>query len=420
MLTKYSGARVTHEYLLNNLESSKGKEHLTSTGLATMDPDQTVRPSLRAAQSEFDAIEESWIEINVYLANYLDLVTEELPGLPTIALFRHPRSVVASLVQRGWFETVVDVRHVSPAIDDWQELNQFQRVCEYVSHVNDALLESCPDHLRLEDLTGNPHAFQVALAMVGITCQAPSPHELDERVDSSNASPRFSLEQEKDFERILGMVCTKLGYSTNGGVGGPLPIHHPPTPRHRTSFNRATTKPFFDSVAGQAIPLEVSPRKFTRVGVEQTGRVSSNFAGKHTHIILGGSTWTTANPTTGWPASHDSEYICQVDIGFDSASSVTLMLLEYDQNSRAKPPRRLLRLREGNQYVMFRCLAKTRSFDLAIYASAGAEQLSIRNCRLLRYPQDFLPKSPHLLNQRAASSNETTRDQPESFPSKDR
>lgn len=418
MLTQYSDARVTHEYILNNLDSPSGKEHLTSAGLALMDADQVVRPALRAAQSEFDEIKEPWIEINVYLANYLDLLDEEMPRIPTIALFRHPRSVVASLVHRGWFETVLDVHHVSPAVDDWQNMSQFQRVCEYVSHVNNALLDSCQDHLRLEDLVASPQAFQSGLASAGVTSALPSPIELEMRVDPSNAVPYFSADEEKDFDRILGTLCTRLGYFPQGGIDGPLPIQLAKSPPV-SSFNRADITPFFDSVAGQAIPLEVDPRKFTRVGILETGIVATNFADKHTHIILGGSSWKTTNPDAGWPASHDSEYVCEVDVRFDSTSPVTLMLLEYDREHTAFPPRRLLRLRQGRQYVMFRCLAKANRFDMAIYASAGVQRLSITDCKLSRYPQDFLPKSPHLLTENSPRFDEVTNAQSKPLSSKE-
>jgi len=303
---------------------------------------------------------------------------------------------VASLIQRGWFQTVVDDQNLSPDLHNRHSPSQFQRICQYVAHVNNALLDSCQQHVRLEDLVTSPQAFQVFLASSGILTSPPSPLELETKIDPSIATPNFSSEEEKYFERILGPMLARLGYSLGGEVDRPLPLHVA-TPQRLSSFDRADTGTFFDSVSRRTIPLKIDPRKFTRVGIEESGWVESAFNDKHTHIILGGSTWTMTNTEAGWPASHDSEYVCQVDVDFDSSFPVTLMLLEYNQEQMALRPRRLLRLRGRSQHVMFRCLAEAHSFDVAVYASAGAQRLVITACRLSRFPGGFLPASPLLL-----------------------
>ena len=397
LLAGCTESRVTHEYILNNPKSAHGPEHLTSAGIAMLDPETTIRPALVAAQEEFDAIGNgSWIEVNVYLPHYLDMVATELHQTRIIALFRHPRAVVASLMRRGWFETVVDVNHVQPEVDRWADLTQFERVCHYVEQVNMGLLASCRDAIRLEDLTKSPERFQAVMAEAGVRCSPPGLAEFSREVDASGPVMDFSAQQEEDFARILGDMCSSLGYALAGSVKRPLSIHAAAA-RRAGEFTRAPIGPFFDAVRARATLLPVNMKKSIRVGIGQDGKVKPRFAKAHTHIVIGGSTWTEMKKESGWAAEDQSEYVVQLDVAFTSAQPVSLLLLEFVERVRERPARRLLRLRGGEQSVMFRCSSATTRFDLVVYASAGASSLTVSRCDLWRYPSNTVPSSVTLL-----------------------
>ena len=423
ILENHAEARVTHEHILNNLGSRSKTEHMTSAGVADFPLESLIEPALASARSEFSNMEGSWIEINVYLAPYLDLLEGELPSSEKIALFRNPRAVVASLLKRHWFDTTVDVHHVRPLVDGWESLNQFERVCHYVAHTNAALLNHCTASLRLEDLVESPERFQVSLAKVGIICELPSQEELAGRVDASPPRSNFTAVEEKSFERILGDTCSRLGYHLGGERSGLLPLPRRSDP-DSNRFVRSTAQSFFDAVIERATVMNVDLNHATRVGLKRSGNISTRLKkrriplrrlswmrrflslverrrihlNRHIHLVLGGSSWDKSDQDEGWDISPESEYIVKLNSRFESEEPVTLMLLEYNDNVRTSPPRRILRLRGGDQSVMFRCQEETGRFDLAVYGSAGIQFLAVEQFSLWRYEKDFTPRAIELLN----------------------
>jgi hypothetical protein len=397
ILGRHTEARVTHEYILNNLGSGPRAEHMTSAGVADFPPESLIEPALASALSEFSNTDGTWIEINVYLAPYIDLLEKELPISEKIALFRHPRAVVVSLLKRHWFDTVVDVHHVRPLVDNWEDLNQFERVCHYVAQTNAALLGGCTSFLRLEDLVASPEAFQVSLAKVGIICGLPSKAELADKVDASSFRSDFSATEEKSFERILGDTCSRLGYDLRGERTGPLPPRRRAEPNPKR-FVRLSTQSFFDAILDQASVMDVDLDRATRFGLDRNGRIFTKFRKRHVHLVVGGSSWDESGKDKGWESVADAEYVVKVNSRFESMEPVTLMLLEYDLCVRKLPPRRILRIRGGNQSVMFRCREETSRFDLAIYGTAGIKFLAVEEFVLWRYHKDFTPRATELLN----------------------
>jgi len=396
-LTASTQSRVTHEYILNNIVGDLGQEHLTSSGIALLDKEKNIKPALKAAKSEFATADStSWIELNVYVPHYIDLLKSEVPNAKTVALFRHPRAVVASLLKRGWFETTIDVNHIQPHVSNWSELNQFERVCHYVAQLNLTLIESCSDLIRLEDLTKSPQDFQVTMAKAGLSCEQPNIEHFARRVDASWSSLNFSLDQDKAFGRILGDICSRLGYGLSGEIVEKMPVHKSPALVSNKSSQK-DIKPFFETILSKSATLKVDLEAVTRFGIDQDGKISEKFAQAHTHLVLGGSSWDASIANTGWPASQELEYVVRLEVAFESKSPVNLMLLEYIDGVRVAPPRKLLRVKEGEQLVMFKCKNKIEKFDLAVYASAGASRVNVLKCSLFQYEREFVPVSPNLL-----------------------
>src|SRR5690606_34172411 len=117
-----------HEFALNHRydggELRQEKRTFTDFRAIMSDPIEAT-DLMREARTFVDDGEADWAEANVYLGHLLPQLRDVFPDAFLIHLYRHPKDVVRSLINRDWYDTPEDPFHPAMNVEGWADLSQF-------------------------------------------------------------------------------------------------------------------------------------------------------------------------------------------------------------------------------------------------------------------------------------------------------
>ena len=78
-----------------------------------------------------ETIDGDYGEANVYLERVLNELQDVFPEAEFVHLYRDPKDVVRSLMNRDWYEVPEDNKHPVMGVPFWSKMSQFEKVCWY-------------------------------------------------------------------------------------------------------------------------------------------------------------------------------------------------------------------------------------------------------------------------------------------------
>ena len=212
-----------HDWTLNHRRTEDGYELDKRTGddfMGLVESKKTAAALIRQAAAHHRSIlPGDVLEANVYLPAFLDELRNEAPEAEFIHLHRDGRDVVRSILNRGWYDTPMDRRHLAIPVAQWDELNQFERACWYYRHTQETLMGATATRISFERMVSDREYLTQTLGELGLVIHPLlARDEFDKHIDP-NASAEFptyehwGAEYQRSFERICGEVQAALGYA---------------------------------------------------------------------------------------------------------------------------------------------------------------------------------------------------------------
>lgn len=221
MLNQATPILAQHEFTLNHryTEQLLTSEKRTSHGFTELiNSPKEVKQLLAESRAWIEEQPTDYAEANVYLERFPLLLQEVFPEAQLIHLYRSPRDVVRSLMNRDWYDTPQDTRHPILPIYGWQTMDQFSKVCWYVRQTNESLMMLCRDRLQFERMVTDMDYFVTKLQQIGIpvyprllTNYFGQKVNVNRRYDFPEYQS-WSVSQKAQFHAICDPVAIELGY----------------------------------------------------------------------------------------------------------------------------------------------------------------------------------------------------------------
>lgn len=318
-----------HEFTLNHVFDAQGgvvAEKRTHAGFTALQGDADAAGRLLLeARKYVDALEQDFLECNVYLAHFLPQLRLLFPEATLVELHRDPKAVVRSLLNRDWYDTPEDDRH--PVLDDprWAGATQLERACLYVRGTRELIARFAERRAALEELSASREALKDFFAALGIAFYPLLAQEVFATRVNANVSAAvgpydtWSAADKATFDQL----CAAQG-----------------SPPARTLRQRARTlyrlgRP---SLLPRLAPWHVQLER-TRGALSVTGSRERNG-----RILVGGGHWQKLRPWLhGW-RNRPSSYLkvtCRAEV---PAGELVVFGLSYDAQGRLLHAKRISRM----------------------------------------------------------------------------
>ena len=384
VLDKASSAASRHEFMLNHrLQDGQPVEdkHTADGFVELQDAPGKALELLAGLRPWVENLGRDYAEVNVYLESFIDEVQETYPEAKLVHLHRRPSDVVASVMNRDWYDTPEDDRHPRQGVEGWGGMGQFRRACWYVRCVNERLAGRCALRLCFEKMVKGPDELERVLSLAGIAFYPRLAKGLQGRRINEGRRSEFpayagwSRARRAKYHAICDEVNRLLGYPERSlvmtlaamaarAVGALL---HGGAYVRPDEGEAAPAQPLdVDIHAGQASPDML---------VERDGK-GLRFVppqGRNGYYLLGGGAWHNAAPGAGWEAQLAHYYRGDLRCTIAGGGSARLFCLLYAQDGAAIGKRPLVRLRHGktDYHFSFRPGSGTATFNLALYMPGG-------------------------------------------------
>jgi len=402
---------VRHEYMLNQayFDGEASDKQTAAYGRLAADRDRVGR-LLADAWERRDRVDKDYAEVNVYLESQPDLLRSYFPDARYVLLTRDPRQVVRSIVNRGWYETPVDLAHRAVDAPEWAAQGQFGRACLYVADTLRRLRGLCSDHIRLEDATADLAGLTRRLEALGIVVHprlAAAAHGQVVDPTGKFAFPRseaWTPEQGAAYARFCGPQAAALGYDGGAAASAASPaaaaaappaappppeiLHDgppPPAARWRLHGYRAEPgapdaciAPTPDNLARRHATLGGYPwqpgvaragrRRLWRIALDRLHTLGARLAARAARIAGG------AAPPAGWPARPGTWITGGVQAELTGRGRVALYLLGFDGRSNRLIQKKMLGVltaERGSLEIACRVHPDADRFDIAFYSLLG-------------------------------------------------
>jgi hypothetical protein len=389
MLEKATPCKARHELTLNysyiNQELVEDKHTAEGYRDFAKNP-ANAEKMLHHSRAWIESFPEDYAEANVYLEPFLEQAFKIFPDATFVHLYRDPRDVVRSIINRNWYDTLWDDRHPVMNVPNWKELSQLEKACWYVCETNKSLMSNCEYALKLEEITADIKVFINSLEKIGIPVY-PRLAELEFKnkinTNYNYTFPHYSnwsIEQKTTFNRKCFETNAALGYETDST---PLAAICSSFFRLKRVCNKMLRD--FRKHKGKNNPQELFAYDFTRKvkynltasdctvvnsieGLELLPEKGSN-----AYLIIGGGDWHKNNSENGWPVEIGASYLVTVDAMLTPDGTARIFCLMYNNTGELMERRALGTLRNSlmPQDFAFKARSDVKRFKLAVYMSAA-------------------------------------------------
>jgi hypothetical protein len=411
MLDRSANVTSRHEFTLNHRYdgSTLRAEKRTGAGFTDLlaDGDKS-RRLLGEAIDWISHLPGDYVECNIYLESMFATVREVAGDAQFVHLHRNPADTVRSLMNRGWYDTPEDDRHMPM---DWSgdpETRQFEQCCRYVAGVHDRLLVEGLPRISFEQMTTDADYLRCRLREIGIRV---FPTMLDRnhaqrinanRNDSIPAFDEWPAEWRRIFSRICGRACLDLGYDAMDLSAGEIPARRLGECRMRLrrwvraliSRFRQRRKTLMDAAASDFCA--------SRLGEVRGGAVSSQDDGlhiqadtdSHMSVLLRKGRWNACSRYEGWrhvPGTYVRGRLV-ADFGTSTRGTLRVYCLCYDAAGKRRDQRCVGFLRPDSPECAFafRPPSQTCRTNVAVYVAQDQPLSSavLKKVRIERAPLD--------------------------------
>jgi hypothetical protein len=374
MLDKATPVTARHEFTLNHYlcNGNLVKDKRTAAGFTDLVCDRDKAKEL--IHQTRDWVEDSdcdYAEANIYLEQFLPEFQEVFPDACTVHLFRDPRDVVRSIINRSWYDTPEDNAHPVMDVKGFSGYSQFAKACWYVRKTNESLASFCEVELQFERMVSEQDYLALKLRELGIAffpllVRADFHQKIN--VNQKTTFPpyeQWSTLQKSKFHSICGPVNAMLGYKDESHFNIACVVKKRQQillcPRHVVHLQ-----------AGLKVD-EVTARG-CRVVSDSSGLLITPTGEGHAHVLLGGGSWHTIKPPSGWKSKRGFYYHGSLSVETESKKAgARLMCLMYDHDGQLFSKRTIGYIRPDKNKVpfSFRVSPGTRRYNLAVYMPVG-------------------------------------------------
>ena len=274
------------------------------------------------------------LEANVYLQPFLNELRNEAPEAELIHIHRDGRDVVRSILNRGWYDTPMDRRHLVVPIAQWDELNQFERACWYYRHTQESLMAATKTRISFERMVSDREYLTQTLGKLGLVIHpllAQDPFDKHIDPNSSAVFPRYEqwgAEYQHTFERICGQVQEALGYAHPR----PSPAHEsgPIEPKRRACGT--SVSPLFTLDSGLQCAATISPVHMNCTHRDNGLEMRTTEEGhSNASVLLGHGRWGCVKLKNGFVCDPNGCYSVRIDSSASPDAAVRVFLLFFDR-----------------------------------------------------------------------------------------
>lgn len=413
LLENASTAASRHEFTLNYDGSADGPTSKRTTFVPDLQGNLTLVAELVAASRAYtEGLGNDCVEANVYLPHFLDLLPHP-EDTEFVHLHRRPQDVVRSLLQRQWYEVPHDPKHPRMAVENWDELSQFEQICWYVREVNETLLSHCDRRLDFARMVSDATYLTEVFSELGVGVEPESMRPFYQR--RRNETTHWDVPSDVDwpaawldsFARICGPLCEALGYPY-------APASKPVNAKPVVVMRAQPAPPLL--IASAANWLEPGRLAWMR----SAGEVSEHgvkFDARHGDsavLLLGGGFWRKSNigfqsldastdlpacvarsfSATGWEAVALTIFALQMDLtvrSVDEGGLLRLFCLSFDAYGDLIEQKVIASIDPDTHRIAlnFKPHRQAARFNLALFKSPGAgADLDICDFRLVASAED--------------------------------
>ena len=405
-LEKATPLKANHEFTLNH-RFEKGQlitEKRTADGFTELVANEDEANKLcRESRTWIEEFPEDYGEANVYLERFSQVMTEVFPDATLIHLYRNPKNVIRSLINRDWYDTPQDNRHPIMNVQDWHHLSQLEKACWYVRQTNESLLSLCQDHLIFERMVSDCDYLTAKLR----SWQIPVFPRLAKLEFLQKLNVNYSYEF-PEYEEWLGAhkslfhsICDPLmivlGYKTLSNNRFQLFSYLTSWYIRLVSIQRKIEvkiqKLFKSNSKQQILQIDFSKdlyQSYSTVGCQlkknNNGIDISPEGDRNLYFLFGGGQWHRVEEPNGWQSQIAHYYQGIVDLEVRGKATVQLFALMYDDNGKLIAKRSLGLIKQDVRFFKFAFKPKSnvKRFNLALYISALnlPEKVQLKKFRL--------------------------------------
>lgn len=376
--------KAQHEFILNHrfYNDKLVPEKHTGAGFKELTEKKGfVKELIREARAWIDELSEDYAEANVYLERFFSILEEVFPDAVYVHIYRDPRNVIRSLINREWYDTPEDSRHPVMKVKGWNRLSQFEKACWYVRKTNETLLLSCQHRIAFEKMVTDIDYLMEQFRILNIPVfPRMAKHIFNKRINTnwSYDFPDFiqwPSEHKSTFHAICDPLNKALGYETEKN----MQVHSVPQsyPKRkmffkkwkfrRTKSNEVILEKDFCKNRFDISAARGCEAKKTVHGIEIIPEPET-----HSHFLFGGGTWHQLK-REGWKPEFGCYYRGILDIKINHDGSIQLFCLMHNKEGNLIAKRSLGQVKES--LIPFPFSFKVRSdaerFNIALYISSS-------------------------------------------------
>ena len=330
-----SSADARHEWTLNEGSNASGEYvgKRTSGDLRFLENHPTeVERLLGIAVKKIRHARKDFVECNVYLTHWVDVLKRLCPEAEFVHLYREHSSVIRSLIGRGWYGTCDDRSHPTVEIAQWSNATRFQRVCHYWVTANRNLIEHVPEENRIasRDLFDNESAFGDLVEQLGFVTHPRLLHE--EYAKPLNQASESTVELAEAWPEFvkgeMGSICEATSQLLSGVIVDPPHSFDVSDHMHRIPKSHKVKVGRGSGQEAKAVYRVCLRHGLTRHVLPIVKR-NAECTGANSHVcLLRGMSWTGFRPVNSPPLAAGAA--CLLDLQYvikGSSSPVRMFVL---------------------------------------------------------------------------------------------
>lgn len=385
ILDTASSCDTKHEFTLNHYrqEEEVVAEKMTGQRLhELLNDNEKIEQALLTTRQLVDESDRDYAEANVYLPMVMDQLKENFPDAKLVHLYRDPKKVVRSILNRGWYDTLSDTSHPIISIGNWEKLTPFEKCCHYVKYTNKQLIDVCSTKVQLEQLTKDADYVEQFLKKLRVPFYpylAKASFEKIINQNKINDFPEFEqwdIKKKQSYEQICSSIESELGYS-----------HKPLSFYENIRKNiQALLVPINQWLKQNQNKQKIiiinfnNPELLIKKGrcincntrkMDASVKIIALSQEEHASFLLSGgsSTWSKLGIKEGWRLESESYYTLNIEYDLPKDVVVTVFCLMYDSQRKLIYKRTLGRLDAAMNIAdfSFAPMGKSKFFNITFY-----------------------------------------------------